>query len=146
MIQLWRLYRCAHGPGLDGAGGLYAAGRWHNAGSRIVYFGATPAIVALEKLAHIDPQLFPTDLVLARFEGNISAEDLTDFDPRYLHDAAKTRARGEAFLKSLTACISRVPSVVVPEETNLLFNPLHADASKIKLASARPFTFDSRLR
>jgi RES domain-containing protein len=144
-MTLWRLYRRVHGPGLDGVGGLYAAGRWHELGSRVVYFGASPGIVILEKLAHVDPELLPTDLILSRFEGEVSVEDLLQSEIDDLRDLKQTRARGETFLKAQTACVLRVPSILVPEEYNLLVNPLHPDASKIHAVDHRDFTFDGRL-
>jgi RES domain-containing protein len=82
-------------------------------------------------------------LVLARFEGDVSAETWIDFSN--LADLKLTRGRGDAFLKNKVACVLRVPSVVLPEEMNLVFNPLHPDAGKIRLVSDRPFTFDGRL-
>jgi RES domain-containing protein len=142
-MLLWRLYRQAHGPGLDGAGGLHAAGRWHERGSPVVYFGASAAIVVLEKLAHVNPDALPTDLILTRFEGDISLEELTDFYG--LNDLTQTRTRGEQFLKGKVACVLRVPSIVLPEEHNLVFNPLHPDASKLQPVDHRSFTFDGRL-
>ena len=141
-MDLWRLYRKAHGPGLDGTGGLYAPGRWHALGRHVVYFGASPAIVVLEKLAHIDPQVLPSDLILARFEADIAAEELTD--PSILHDPAKTRAHGEIFFESKAVGLLRVPSVVLLE-FNLVMNPLHPDAARIGAVSQRPFLFDHRL-
>jgi len=141
-MELWRLYRDAHGPGLDGTGGFYAAGRWHELGTRVVYFGASPAIVVLERLAHTDPFLLPDDLVLARYEGDISVEEVMTGEA---DDLTQTRARGEAFLKAKTACVLRVRSVVVPEAYNFVFNPLHPDAGKIRLVYSREFTFDGRL-
>jgi len=104
-MLLWRLYRQAHGPGLDGAGGLHAAGRWHELGSPVVYFGASAAIVVLEKLAHINPDALPTDLILTRFEADTSVEELTDFHG--LDDLTQTRPRGEQFLKAKDACVLR---------------------------------------
>jgi RES domain-containing protein len=112
-------------------------------GSPVVYFGASAAIVILEKLAHMDPAILPGDLILARFEGNLSVAELTGFSA--LNDLTQTRARGEAFLKGNAACVLRVQSIVVPEEYNLVFNPLHPDASKLAIASARSFHFDGRL-
>jgi RES domain-containing protein len=144
-MQLWRLYRRAHGPGLDGIGGLYAAGRWHELGSRVVYFGASPGIVILEKLAHIDPELLPADLILSRFEGEVSVEDVLQSEVSDLRDLKQTRGRGETFLKAQTACVLRVPSILAPEEFNLLFNPVHPDASKVQTVEHRDFNFDSRL-
>ncbi len=142
-MQLWRLYRQSHGPGLDGAGGLHTAGRWHELGTPVVYFGASPAIVVLEKLAHIDPDVLPSDLMLGCFEGELTVEELKDFHD--LHDIAKTQQRGEAFFRARTACVLRVPSVVLPEERNFVFNPLHPEAPNAQLTSARPFSFDDRL-
>ena len=142
-MELWRLYREAHGPGLDGAGGLRAAGRWHELGTPVVYFGASAAIVVLERLAHLNPDALPTDLILARFEGDVGVEELTDFHA--LSDLTQTLARGEQFLTARRACVLRVPSIILPEEHNLLFNPLHPEASRIQAVAQRPFTFDVRL-
>jgi RES domain-containing protein len=142
---LWRLYRQAHGPGLDGAGGLYTAGRWHALGTPVVYFGASAAIVVLEKLAHVNPDELPADLILTRFEGDLSKEEVRQHELDDLHDLAQTRARGERFLEARSACVLLVPSVLVPEEYNLVFNPLHPDASRLKAVEHRSFTFDARL-
>jgi hypothetical protein len=65
MPPLWRLYRAEYGHGLDGIGGTFADGLWHALGEHIDYFGATAAIVVLERLAHTDPDLFAPTFVLA---------------------------------------------------------------------------------
>ena len=132
-------------PGLDGAGGLHAAGRWHLQGSRVVYFGASPAIVVLDRLAHIDAGLLPADLILARYVGELSVADLKPGEVGNINDLQQTRARGDAFLKARMACVLRVPSIIVPEACNLVLNPLHPDAVKLRLVDARDFTFDGRL-
>lgn len=142
-MELWRLYRAAHGPGLDGVGGLHAAGRWHSLGRRVVYFGASPALVALEKLAHVDPEALPGDLLLGRFAGELSVESVTE--PVDVRDISACRARGDDFLDAGRACVLRVPSVVVPEESNLLVNALHPQAREIRLIREREFRFDQRL-
>jgi RES domain-containing protein len=142
-MDFWRLYRAAHGPGLDGAGGLYAAGRWHRLGRRVIYFGATPAIVVLEKLAHVDPDALPSDLLLGHFAGEPSIESVTE--PLDIADIGACRTRGERFLEGGRSCALRVCSVVLPEETNYLVNAAHRDAGEIRLVSQRSFHFDGRL-
>jgi RES domain-containing protein len=145
-MQLWRLYRRAHGPGLDGTGGLHAPGRWHRQGTRVVYFGASPAIVVLEKLAHLDPATLPSDLILARFEANVSLEEEEiDGGADALADLQRTQARGDAFFRKNAACLLRVRSVILPEEYNLVLNPLHPDAAKVTASGERTFRFDGRL-
>lgn len=142
-MDFWRLYRAAHGPGLDGAGGLHAAGRWHRLGRPVIYFGASPAIVVLEKLAHVDPDALPADLLLGRFAGEPSVESLAE--PLDVRDLIACRTRGERFLEGGRACALRVSSVVLPEESNYLVNAEHPDAAKIRLVAERTFLFDERL-
>jgi len=38
-----------------------------------------------------------------------------------------------------------VPSAIFPEESNLVLNPQHPDAARLRLVSERHFTFDPRL-
>lgn len=147
-MKLWRLYRRAHGQGLDGAGGRHAAGRWHHQGTPVVYFGAGAAIVVLEKLAHLNPDTLPADLMLGLFEADVSVTDVwpeASAQSRDLDDVERTRTAGQEWLKSGRSCVLRVPSIVVAEEHNLVVNPLHAEAQRITLTTERPFTFDGRL-
>jgi RES domain-containing protein len=141
-MRLWRLYRRAHGPGLDGAGGRYTDGRWHRQGTPVVYFGANAAIVVLEKLAHLNPEALPADLILARFEGELSVEDV---QPSDLDNLENTRDLGERWHTQRSSCVLRVPSAIVPEESNLVLNPLHPEAMHMSLIRKRPFRFDGRL-
>lgn len=124
-------------------GGLHAPGRWHRLGRRVVYFGATPAIVLLEKLAHVDPDALPEDLLLGRFAGEPSVESIAE--PLQLDELAACRERGERFLEGGRAGALRVPSVILPEESNYLVNALHPDINGIRLVSEQSFFFDQRL-
>ena len=102
----------------------------------------------LEKLAHLNPDTLPADLMLGLFEADVSVEDVWpegSVQSRDLEDIDQTRAAGQEWLKSSRSCVLRVPSVVVPEEQNLVVNPLHAEAQRIALTTERPFTFDGRL-
>jgi RES domain-containing protein len=141
------LYRQAFGPGLDGAGGLYRPGRWHTQGKPVTYFGASPSLVVLERLVHLDPQNLESDLVLGRFEGDLSMQDAGDLSQVFdlLGNEDRTREVGDQFLAAKLACLLRVNSVIVAEEFNYVFNPLHVDAPKIALVHERPFKFDDRL-
>jgi RES domain-containing protein len=150
MLRLWRLYRAAHGPGLDGIGGTFASGRWHLQGQRAVYFGATPAIVVLERLAHTDPDLLPGDLRLGCFEFQrpVPAENLEErarLPANWNFDERATRRLGTDWLRENSSCLLEVPSVLLPEESNYLFNPQHSEAQHLHPVSERPFTFDARL-
>lgn len=149
MLRLWRLYRAVHGPGLDGIGGTMAGGRWHSLGQRAVYFGATPAIVVLEKLAHVDPDLLPEDLRLGCFEFKEPVSP-TSIDEKSLPQGwtereTITQKFGTDWLRAGSACLLKVPSVLLPEESNYLFNPQQEQARHLHAVSERAFSFDARL-
>jgi RES domain-containing protein len=148
--HLWRLYRPQHGPGLDGSGGLFADGRWHARGERVVYFGGSAAIVVLERLAHTDPDLLPADLELARleFSGPVTparVEEFAALPPHWTRDEIATQRIGSQWRQTGAACLLQVPSAILPEESNYVFNPLHPHASRLRLAARRRFHFDPRL-
>jgi RES domain-containing protein len=150
MQALWRLYRAQHGPGLDGAGGLFSEGRWHTRGERVVYFGASAAIVVLERLAHIDPDLLPSDLRLGYFEfsGDVSACDVAKLlvlPDDWVRHQALTRSAGKTWRLQGTSCLLKVPSAILPEETNFVLDPRHPDAQDLRLVKERAFQFDPRL-
>jgi RES domain-containing protein len=149
MPSLWRLYRTAHGPGLDGIGGLFADGRWHSLGERVVYFGGSAAIVVLERLAHTDPDLLPNDLQLASFEFSdpvprTQVEEFAALPPNWQRNENATRAIGASW-RCGSSCLLEVPSAILPEERNFMLNPDHPDARRLKLVQHRRFTFDPRL-
>ena len=150
MQYLWRLYRAPHGPGLDGIGGIFADGRWHRQGELVVYFGASAAIVVLERLAHTDADLLPDDLRLGRFEFSAPAattdvNDLSILSKDWTQQELATRRIGADWLRDRSSCVLAVPSAILPEESNYVLNPRHPDAQGLQLVYERPFTFDLRL-
>jgi hypothetical protein len=44
-----------------------------------------------------------------------------------------------------TGCGSALPSVIVPEAFNFVFNPSHRAAAQVRLGYSRDFPFDVRL-
>lgn len=52
---------------------------------------------------------------------------------------------GDRWLRANTSALLEVPSVIIPTETNLVLNPEHRDAHKLRIRVLRPFQFDSRM-
>jgi RES domain-containing protein len=50
--------------------------------------------------------------------------------------------RGDAWAKTASTAVLRVPSAIVPEEENVLINPRHTDAARIAVVHTRAFVFD----
>jgi RES domain-containing protein len=55
-------------------------------------------------------------------------------------------ALGTEWVARATSVALRVPSAIVPTEHNYLLNPAHPDFPRLRIRSARRFTFDPRLR
>ncbi len=52
---------------------------------------------------------------------------------------------GDRWLRANASALLEVPSVIIPTETNLVLNPAHRDARKLRIRAFRPFQFDSRM-
>jgi RES domain-containing protein len=143
---LWRISRHRD---LSGTGGLRAPGRWHYAGRPIVYLAESPAAALLEVCVHTSANDVPPEFSLLRVEGpdsqvpSIRRQDL----PRGWRDRMEvTRQLGTAWLETGESVLLRVPSALVPETANFLFNPLQADAARFRIAETFTYPFDVRLK
>jgi RES domain-containing protein len=145
-MTLWRISRHRD---LKGAGGIKAAGRWHHAGLPVVYLAASPPGALLEACAHTSANDVPPDYTLLKIEG-------PDLAPRKLRPGTLpkdwrnrvelTRNLGSAWLNMRETLLLLVPSALVPETSNYLFNPAHPDARRFRIVSKYSYPFDSRLK
>ena len=142
---LWRAARRPYAD-LSGKGGLHHSGRWHSEGRLIVYTAEHPALALLEVRVNLDlpRELVPDDYVMLKIFAP-EAPHIQDAGAVNLRDSGESRGIGDTWLSEGKSALLRVPSAVAPESANFLINPLHADASKISIESAVPFTFDQRL-
>ena len=56
-----------------------------------------------------------------------------------------TRAVGDAWLANSQSALLRVPSAIMPDVHNILLNPLHPDAGKLRITDVQDVPFDPRL-
>lgn len=108
-------------------------------------------MAALEYLVNVDPETAPSDLIAlsASLPDDVSvrivsAEDLPR-NWRSYPAPPELAILGTKWAESLATAALRVPSVVVPQESNLLLNPSHPEFAKIVLQARIPFTFDARV-
>lgn len=116
----------------------------------MVYASEQLSLAALETLAHAEKACFerdyvayritlPTDLVL-----ELRGEDLPN-DWRARPASAGARAVGDAWIDAHASVALRVPSVLVPQEFNLILNPEHAKFGLVRVDAGTKFRFDERL-
>ncbi|MBN9434222.1 MAG: RES family NAD+ phosphorylase [Bosea sp.] len=138
--MIWRVSRAPYAD-LSGNGARIYGGRWNSPGAPMVYAARDAALAVLEVRVHLDlpPELLPGDFVLTQIDCGTLASDRIDTLP------ANPRAIGDSWLASSATALMEVPSFIVPESSNVLFNPAHVDAMTVRIVSIRPFVFDERL-
>ena len=138
---------------LGGRGAELTGGRWNRKGTPVLYLSTSRALACLETLVHLTggPAL-PLNRYLVRVEVPAAAWDARlVFDPaaRPGWDAQPAGMAsldwGEAWARAGRSLLAEVPSVVVPEEPNVLLNPRHPDAALVRAAVVRRWTYDARL-
>jgi RES domain-containing protein len=152
---LWRIgadtpQYVAEDPG--GIGAEKTGGRWNEPGTPMVYTSTSIALAALETLVHLESR---TPLPLNRYLVRIDVPEAVMVAAITLSIAIGWEARpaGRVSIKTGTAwCASNasllciVPSVVVPEEANILINPRHPDAHLLGFTKVRLWQYDPRTK
>ena len=115
----------------SGEGGLYTAGRWNYKGRKIVYCSQSLALATMEWLAHNGFSV--SGFSYHKFSIEIPDNQLEKFNVSHLplgwdSEPAVTASRDfseQNLFQSGGLLAIAVPSIMVPEEYNLLLNPLH---------------------
>ncbi len=139
---------------LSGKGAEVTGGRWNRAGNPVVYASTSRALACLETVVHLnggDP--LPLNRYLVRIvlpETSWAARTVFDSGANVGWDAEPAGRVsldwGSAWLQRADSLLAEVPSVIVPEEANILINPKHADAAKVKAVKVRKWLYDLRLK
>ena len=146
-MDLWRISKY---PSLNGEGGRLYSARWNTGGQPIVYLAASPPGSLIEILVHLELEAdeAPPTYILLRIpvpdKLHIPLLKVPEGD-KWKENETITRKIGDAWLKSQRSALARVPSAILPSTFNYLFNPLHKDASRIRIADSQPIALDLRL-
>jgi RES domain-containing protein len=150
-MEVYRITKKEHAD-LDGMGGLFGPGRWHKKGNNVIYTSEHASLAAWEKIVHVASfENLPDDLWLINIDipdsieiqivpKNILAPGWDDFP-----FSNETLDFGTSFLQKKEYLALKVPSVIIPDEFNVILNPLHPDIHKCRIISSEPFFFDRRI-
>ncbi|MGT2460226.1 RES family NAD+ phosphorylase (plasmid) [Cupriavidus basilensis] len=136
----------------SGAGAKATGGRWNRQGTAMLYCASSIALACLETLVHLGAASLPLNRYLVRVDVPddiwAAAQMMTAVTAPVGWDAVPAGKAsldaGEAWASKVSAALLLVPSIVVPEEQNVLINPAHPDASRIKLTKLRKWLYDAR--
>jgi RES domain-containing protein len=147
----WRITKRKHAKtAFSGTGARKYGGRWNSPGTAVVYTAQTQSLAVLELLVHLDgPELLQRyALIGVEIEESLVCEILVSELPRsWRGDPAPVALRriGDLWIEEARSPALRVPSTLVPAESNFLLNPTHPDFKKLTIGEPISFHFDSRL-
>jgi RES domain-containing protein len=136
-----------------GAGAKATGGRWNRPGLPVLYSAGSIALACLETLVHIRLGELPLNRYLVAIEVPedvwLAAAVFDTGGPHVGWDAVPhgkvSLDAGDAWLSARRSLLYRVPSVIVPQETNVLINPAHPDAAGLRFTKVSRWTYDTRL-
>lgn len=116
----------------------------------MVYTAQSQSLAVLEMLVHLDSADLLGKYVF--FEVTIDDSMVAALDPARLPEnwraepaPNKLRRLGDDWVTGATSVALRVPSSIIPAESNYLLNPKHPEFAKLQIGKAMPFRYDARL-
>jgi len=151
-MRVWRICKAEHASkAFSGEGAILYAGRWHHAGTPVVYTSESRALAALEQLVHLHRNRLPPHFVCFAVDvpdrlavAEVRVQDLPRRWRRH-PGPPELRDLGTRWAEAGGSVCLKVPSAVVPGEHNFLLNPRHADFRKLEIGQPEPFALDPRV-
>lgn len=149
-MRLWRISQRKYALDRLCAGSALYGGRWNPVGFPALYCGASIAICALEKFVHVgQAPLPPLVLVAIDLPDHITvfSPDMSELPSGWDELPTSTTAQtlGREWLERAKDLAMRVPSAILPEESNVIVNPHHPEFEHVRMTVVRPFSFDQRM-
>jgi RES domain-containing protein len=151
VIRSWRIVKAKHSAAaFDGEGARLLGGRWNSPGTRMIYTSGSAALAALEMLVHLSRMsMLPAYVVIScDFDEKLVTDVDGDKLPKHWRTfpaPPQVQAIGDEWIKSGKSPVLRVPSAVIPAESNYLLNPAHAKFGRIRIGEPERFELDLRL-
>ena len=152
MRTAWRLVKESHvKDAFSGEGARLYGGRWNHRGVPAVYLSEHLSLAVLEQFVHLTQAQKNIRFSSIRVEipedlpgEEIRPENLPE-DWRTEPGPMSSKNLGTRWVEAARTAVLRVPSVIIPEEFNLMLNPRHTDFSKLRMGTAELFSLDPRL-
>lgn len=124
-------------------------GRWNSVGIHMVYTAGSGSLAMLESLVHFGGRIVGDYCQLAL---EIPDDCITELKENRLPDNWREspapdilKTFGNQFILDAKSMALKVPSVLVPDESNFLLNPEHPDFKKVRILVKGKIKFDDRL-
>lgn len=134
---------------ISGNGAALFGSRWNSKGNYLLYTSESISLSILESLVHLKRKEIPPNQYLLHIElpdeKEVSEISYKKIKKDWHKELEYTRWIGDQFLKNKKNLFLKVPSVIVPQESNILLNPLHKEFKKVKIIAMELLELDKRL-
>lgn len=139
-MKVYRICKEEYSKDLSGRGSFLQGGRWNSPGKYMLYTSTHRSLALLELLVHVPLEIVRLGkyvLLTLEIPGSLSPMPHQFSQENY-------REFGNAFLDAQSYLYVQVPSIIFPEEENVLINPLQKDFEKIKFINSQALVLDQR--
>jgi RES domain-containing protein len=155
-VLVWRIGTDTPDYGADnlsGEGARRTGGRWNSPGTPMIYTSSSIALGCLETIVHLVAGDLPLNRYLVSIEIPddvwktavvLKPEDYVGWDA--IPAGITSLQAGSQWVTAGISALLLAPSVIVPEENNILINPAHPAVARIRAKKLRRWTYDARLR
>jgi RES domain-containing protein len=151
MLTVWRLvHRNYLTSAFNGEGARLAGGRWNSEGFPVVYTAASLSLAILEIIVHLEfketlklYQAIPISIPKSAMETIDAASLPADWNSSIPHPS--TQLTGNHWIRNRSSIALRVPSAIVPIESNILINPEHPKFQTLEIGEPMNLPLDSRV-
>lgn len=155
-ISVWRIATDTpeyEAHDLSGKGAERSGGRWNRPGRPVLYTASTVSLACLETIVHLNAGALPLNRFLVEIVVPDDVWAVRQVLPRQnlpvgwsaIPEGRVSLDIGDRWLRDGSSALLGVPSVIVPEEFNVLINPRHSDAARIAASKVRPWFYDQRI-
>lgn len=149
-MEVYRICRSKYSNDLSGEGAKLYGGRWNRPGIAALYSSESRALALLELIVHFNSadalRLDYEFLALSIDETQIVSlcEEVQDYEAANKIFPYRERTEVLFFEKEVLAI--KVPSVIIPQECNIIINPMHQGMKSIRILAKVKVMIDKRLR
>lgn len=151
MMRVFRLSRKKYAAELSGKGAAISGNRWNSKGTEVIYTAESRALAMAEVMVHLSLAILPADYMMLEVEipdeigiKEVAIDDLEEGWNSH-PPITYTQTIGDQFIRENVYSILKVPSAVIPGDSNYLIHPHHIESKEIKIINATAFPFDERL-
>ena len=150
-MNVFRVVKKQHANDLSGEGARLFGGRWNYTGTPCIYASTSRSLAILELTVNTSKENLPEDLIILTIsipDQLIHSINKKNLPQNWMKTPAPSNAKsfGTSLLNTMKYLAFLLPSAVVPEENNIIINPLHTDIKRVSIIDKQILRLYSRIK